>query len=361
MKREKKSRKGLRLLAGKKRRRLIIIGSILGILVVGGIFLAITNRNQENKPTYNTLKVSQQADFVITGKVESVQKQVLSLPSGKVQQINVKNGDHVVSGEALLTTHNDETQDNVAELQGDLQKSQQTMQAQQQTINSIRQQLNGMSSGDEGYSELQSQLSEAQSAYSDAQASVNATQTRLNNSANKVNQTLTAPYSGYVMIDNTKQGDPVLTLYSDSLQFSGEVSEYDYAKLHNGTDLHVKALATNREETTPVSYLAGIPTKDSSNNNAKYQVTANLNANKFMNGQTAKASIAQEGVRIPKSAVKDGKAFVVDSKGYTRETKVTGHTVNSYYVVTDGVDEGDRIVTNPNSKLKNNMKVDKDD
>ena len=59
-----------------------------------------------------------------------------------------------------------------------------------------------------------------------------------------------------------------------------------------------------------------------------------------------------------KSAVRHGKVFVVDSDNRVRETDVSGRAVNSSYVVTDGVDAGDRIVTNPNSKLKNNAKVD---
>ena len=50
--------------------------------------------------------------------------------------------------------------------------------------------------------------------------------------------------------------------------------------------------------------------------------------------------------------------FVVDSDNRVRETDVSGRAVNSSYIVTDGVDAGDRIVTNPNSKLKNNAKVD---
>ena len=108
--------------------------------------------------------------------------------------------------------HNDSTQDSVTELQGDLSKSQRTMNAQQQTINNLRQQLNGMGQGDEGYNDLRNQLTEAQNAYADAQASVAATQQRLNTASSKVNQTLTAPFAGYVTVDQSKQNAPVITL-----------------------------------------------------------------------------------------------------------------------------------------------------
>lgn len=361
VKKKSQGKSRLRRLFATRRRRWLAVGGILVILIL--IFMAVRHSNQQRadeKPKYNVLTVSSQADFELTGKIEPVQTQVLNLPSGDLQSLNVKDGDHVTQGQAILTMHNDNTQDSVAELQADLSKSQRTMNAQQQTINNLRQQLNGLSQGDEGYADLQNQLNEAQNAYADAQASVAATQQRLNTTAGKVNQTLTAPFAGYVTVDQSKQDAPVVTLYSDNLQFVSQVSEYDYSKLHQSTNLTIKALATNRTAKTQVSYLATIPTK-SAGNNTKYEVTANVNANNFMAGQTAKASIKQAGVQIPKSAVRNGKVFVVDHDNRVRETEVSGRAVNNSYIVTDGVDAGDRIVTNPNSKLKDNAKVDQDD
>lgn len=348
----------LRQLFATRRRRWIGIGGLIVIIIL--VLVSIRHASEEKateKNEYNILRVTEQSDFNLTGKIEPVQTQTLTLPSGNLQNLNVKNGDHVAQGEALLTMHNDSTQDSVTELQGDLSKSQRTMNAQQQTINNLRQQLNGMGQGDEGYNDLRNQLTEAQNAYADAQASVAATQQQLSTASSKVNQTLTAPFAGYVTVDQSKQNAPVITLYSDTLQFVGQISEYDYSKLHQSADLKVKSLATNRTANTQVSYLSTIPTKNSGNN-TKYEVTANVSANKFMAGQTAKASIKQDGVQIPKSAVRHGKVFVVDSDNRVRETDVSGRAVNSSYIVTDGVDAGDRIVTNPNSKLKNNAKVD---
>lgn len=340
----------------KRRRWLLGAGVLIVLVVVMGVAHMMT-RNHHQGSKYHTMTVSRQADFALTGKVEPTQTQVLTLPAGKLQNLNVKNGDHVTQGETILTTHDQDSQDSAVELQGDLAKSQQQAQAQQQTINSLQQQLNETDAAESG--DLRSQLAEAKSAYADAQASVSAAQNKLNTTNGRVNQVLTAPYAGYVTIDQTKQGAPVVTLYSDSLQFTGQVSEYDYAKLHNGTDLHVKALATNQTETTPVTYLAKVPLRNSGNN-SKYEVTANLNANKFMAGQTAKAAISQDGVRIPKTAVRHGRVFVIED-GRARSVNVSGRAVNNYYVVTDGVDEGDRIVTNPDRQLKNNTRVDQDD
>lgn len=315
----KKQSRWRKLLATRRRRWTLTIGIlVIIILVIVGVQRSKANKAQ-SQSKYSTMKVVTQPSFNLTGKIEPVKTQTLSLPSGNLQNLNVKNGDYVVQGQAILTMHNDDLQNQVTE--------------------------------------LQNQLSQSQGNSSDDQNSGPSMQQQLKNVSGKVNQTLTAPYSGYVSVDQSKENAPVITLYSDDLQFVGQVSEYDYDKLHQSTDLRVKALATNHVANTQVNYLATIPTK-SSGNNTRYEVTASVNANKFMAGQTAKASIKQDGILIPKKAVRNGKVFVVGTDGHARKTKVSGHAVNSSYVVSDGIDEGDRIVINPNSKLKNNAKVD---
>ncbi|MDM8260039.1 efflux RND transporter periplasmic adaptor subunit [Limosilactobacillus vaginalis] len=309
-----------RKLLATKRRRLIMIISILVILIL--IIIGIQHSNtkkDKSQSTFSTMRVTSQPSFNLTGKIEPVETQMLTVPSGKLKSLNVKNGDHVVQGQAILTMHNDDLQSQVAN--------------------------------------LQNQLDQSQSASSDDQTTGSSMQQQLKNISEKVNQTLVAPYSGYVSIDQSKEDAPVVTLYSDNLQFVGQVSEYDYDKLHQSTDLKVKALATNHVANTQVNYLATIPTKGTGNN-TRYKVTASVNANQFMAGQTAKASIKQDGILIPKKAVRNGKVFIVDTDGKARKAKISGHAVNSSYVVTDGIDEGDKIVINPNSKLKNNTKVD---
>lgn len=310
-----------KLFASRRRRWGIGLGVLLIVaLLIFGIQRFNADRAAQ-KPHFTTMRVATQPSFNLTGKIEPVQTQTLTVPSGKLQSLSVKDGDHVAQGQAILTMHNDNLQNNLAELQGQLNSGQDSSTAP------------------------------------DQQPSTAPVQQQLNNLSGQVNQTVVAPYSGYVSIDQSKQNQPVVTLYSDNLQFTGQVSEYDYDKLHQSTDLWVKALATNRTAKTQVSYLATIPSKNSGNN-TRYKVTANINAEQFMAGQTAKAAVKQDGILIPKRAVRHGHVFVVDDDGHVRKTQVSGHAVNNSYVVTDGVMAGDRIVTNPTSKLKNHAKVD---
>lgn len=298
-----------------KKKRWWIILIIVLIVLTGGVAYARQNQHKDTTPRYQTMRVGKQADFALTGKVAANEQQVLTLPEGKLQSLNVKDGDHVVQGQTILTTYYDASQD---------------------------------------------PTTDTDNASPNAAANDNQSDQAAAPQIVRRTNTLTAPYSGYVSVDQSKQGQPVITLYSDSLQFAGKVSEYDYSKLHNGTNLHVKALATNHTETTPVNYLSLIPAKDSGNN-AKYKVTANLNPQKFMIGQTLRATIAQDGVRIPNAAVVHHHVYIVDSDGRARYAKVSGHAVNGSFIATDGVDAGDKIVTNPDHQLKNHMRINQHD
>ncbi|HIW69799.1 MAG TPA: biotin/lipoyl-binding protein [Candidatus Limosilactobacillus merdipullorum] len=328
---------------------------VIVIIVASAMVIHVRGQRRAQQPHYRTTNAVAQGNFSVNGKIQPTQTQVLTLPDGRVNQLNVKNGDHVSRGQALLTVTNQESQDDALQIQGDVQKGQQDLQAQQQTINQLQQQMAKMSSSDDGYADLQAQLSQAQSAYRDAQAGLTVSQNRLQAANSRANQTLTAPYDGYVTVDNSKSGVPVVTIYSDTLEFQGRVSEYDYNKLHQGTTLRVTALATKHSQKSPVTFLSRIPVK-SSGNNTQYELSANVDSHDFMDGQTAKAVLEQDEVRIPKSAVHAKHVFVKDGQRVHR-TKVSGHAENSFFIVTDGIDEGDQVVTNSDRHLKNGMRI----
>ncbi|MCI1287807.1 MAG: biotin/lipoyl-binding protein [[Lactobacillus] timonensis] len=331
----------------------------IAILVVVGLVTYVVGKRQASnhqKPRYRTSRAVAQGSFNISGKIQPTQTQVLTLPDGKLQSLRVKNGDHVTRGQALLTVTNQESKDNALSIQGDVSKSQQDLQNQQQTINQLNQQLGQMNSTDDGYADLQSQLSQARAAYQDAQSSLSLSQSRLNEANNQAQQILVAPYDGYVTVDTSKSSEPVVTIYSDTLQFAGKVSEYDYAKVHQGETLKVRALATHHSQKAPITFISRVPTK-ASGNNSQYELTANVDEKKFIDGQTAKAALFQDGVQIPKSAVIDHHVFIKDGNHY-RKVRVSGHAENSFFIVSNGVDDGDQVVVNPDRHLKNGTRTD---
>ena len=204
-----------------------------------------------------------------------------------------------------------------------------------------------------------SSVAQAQASLADAQSDVTAAQNKVNTLSQKVTQTLTAPFDGTVTVDDTKQDAPVITIYSNDLKLKTKVSEYNYSKLKTGQAIHVRALATGKQADTTISYLATVPTTNSQSNDTSYEVDADLSSKDFMDGQTVKASVAQNQLRIPKSSVKNGQVYVVKN-GKAKAVAVSGKRVNEYFEVKSGVKAGQQIVTNPDSKLHNGTKVSAD-
>nr|WP_302147544.1 HlyD family efflux transporter periplasmic adaptor subunit [Limosilactobacillus mucosae] len=292
----------------KNHRKTTIGTAIVLVLVIG---MGIINKIKQNKAAqssrYVVAKVAKTTPLTLTGTVAAQQQQVLSLPSGKVQSIGVANGQKVSEGDPLVTTYSESANEELA----------------------------------------------------DAQSDVTAAQNKVNTLSQKVTQTLTAPFDGTVTVDDTKQDAPVITIYSNDLKLKTKVSEYNYSKLKTGQAIHVRALATGKQADTTISYLATVPTTNSQSNDTSYEVDADLSSKDFMDGQTVKASVAQNQLRIPKSSVKNGQVYVVKN-GKAKAVAVSGKRVNEYFEVKSGVKAGQQIVTNPDSKLHNGTKVSAD-
>ncbi|KRL82993.1 efflux RND transporter periplasmic adaptor subunit [Ligilactobacillus equi] len=338
----------------------LIIGGIALICLLCLIFF-LNKPKKDKGPHYQVVTVAKTADLTLTGSVIPNQSQVLDLPNGKVQNIAVVNGQKVQRGETLVTAYDETAAQEVASLQADISKQQRSQNSQQRTIANLQRQMRGLSQSDDGYSELQSQLTEAQNQVADAQADLNQDNTKLATAQAKVNPTLTAPFDGIIAVDDSKQNHPVLTLYSAGLQFKGYISEYDYNKVKVDTPVTVTATATNHHQDTKVSFLATFPAReDGKSNGSKYEIHADLSPESFMNGQTVKLAAKQSEVQIAAKAVKKHHVFVYQH-GKVRAIRVDGQIKGAVFVVTDGLKAGQKIIANPDTKLKDGDSIDSND
>lgn len=337
----------------KNHRKTTIGMAIVLVLVIG---MGIINKIKQNKAArssrYVVAKVAKTTPLTLTGTV-AAQQQVLSLPSGKVQSIGVANGQKVSEGDPLVTTYSESANEELTDAKQELAK------AQQNNVSAAQKDAAAQSE-DGTVSGSASSVAQAQASLADAQSDVTAAQNKVNTLSQKVTQTLTAPFDGTVTVDDTKQDAPVITIYSNDLKLKTKVSEYNYSKLKTGQAIHVRALTTGKQADTTISYLATVPTTNSQSNDTSYEVDADLSSKDFMDGQTVKASVAQNQLRIPKSSVKNGQVYVVKN-GKAKAVAVSGKRVNEYFEVKSGVKAGQQIVTNPDSKLHNGTKVSADD
>lgn len=337
------------------RKTTIVIVIMLILAIIWGIADKIKQNKAASESHYVVAKVAKTTPLTLTGTVAAQQQQVLSLPSGKVQSIGVANGQKVSEGDPLVTTYSESANEELTDAKQELAKAQRNVTAQQNNVSAAQKDA-ATQSEDGTTSGSASSVAQAQASLADAQADVTAAQNKVNTLSQKVTQTLTAPFDGTVTVDDSKQNAPIITIYSNDLKLKTKVSEYNYSKLKVGQSIHVRALATGKQADTTISYLATVPTTNKQSNDSNYEVNADLSSDDFMDGQTVKASVAQDQLRIPKSSVKNGKVYVVED-GKAKVVKVSGKRVNGYFEVKKGVKAGTSIVTNPDAKLHNGTKV----
>lgn len=75
---------------------------------------------KDASPKHYVTKVSIPTPFSLNGQAESKQFSTLGLPSGKVQEIKVKNGQFIHKGDVILTTYDSEKQESKEEVQQEL-------------------------------------------------------------------------------------------------------------------------------------------------------------------------------------------------------------------------------------------------
>ena len=337
-----------------KKRTKIVIGSAVGVLVVGGVIVSQMGGSSE-KHVIATTKVQEQPALKESGVVQPMQIQEVTLGSMKPVQILVKNGQTVKAGDALMTLQADDANADISEAQAEVTKLQAQVGIQQEALNNAQ---NAMNSEDGGGS--QDAVTQAKMSLSDAQNDLQAAQAKVTNIQGKVAKTVTAKFDGVVDLDQTNPDAPKLQVLSQTKHVVTTVSDGDYDKVKPDAEVTVNGVSDHDKKTAQrVLEVSAVPTKDSNRKLAKYEFTVSLD-DTFRYGQPVTVSLVQPGIVVPKSAVKtiDGQTLVYRVvNGKAVKTVVDSYAGDNNVIVTANLAENDRVVTDYDS-AKNGEAID---
>ncbi len=214
---------------------------------------------------------------------------------GKVQRVNVKNGDWVMKGAVIAQLESSALQD---------------------ALKTARQ----------DYTNAQTQLEEAQNNYQNALTNLENAESNLEDRQNDADDyTITAPISGVVLSKDYKAGDTIYGQNSTTLmviadmskmKFTISVDELDIASIALGQEVEVTSDALEGVEL--VGHITNISQKGNSQNGVtNYPVEVTIDEpGELMSGMNVSAEIivaeAKNALRVPVSAVNyfDGKRYV---------------------------------------------------
>lgn len=374
-----------------KKKYIIAIVTVVILAGVGvGSYFLKQSMNKESVATMEIYTVPSTDKVFVNGKIEpeKVENIFLDATKGTVDKVEVENGDVVEKGDILFTYKNDQVQSQVEQLELQLNSAK----SQKEEINKqnaeAKKQLedlkkagleNQMPQGGQMPNLGQNAGGEISTGSVDEQ--IKLLEKQIKALKDKEYYKVTAPIGGKVILaeSSTNPTQPYITVESGDYYISGSVNEKDQPKIKEGQEVEITILSTNKNINGKISSVGNTPIDNGASlaaqtgaqggaggNMSYYEVKITPDSQEDLtNGFHVQASVNldKKPIEIPKEAILsvDNEEFVfknVDGKLVKQViTYSPKEGSEDEVIVSSGLNEEDKIVSNPTPNMKEGMNV----
>lgn len=374
-----------------KKKYIIVIVTVVILAGVGvGSYFLKQSMNKESVATMEIYTVPSTDKVFVNGKIEpeKVENIFLDATKGTVDKVEVENGDVVEKGDTLFTYKNDQVQSQVEQLELQLNSAK----SQKEEINKqnaeAKKQLedlkkagleNQMPQGGQMPNLGQNAGGEISTGSVDEQ--IKLLEKQIKALKDKEYYKVTAPIGGKVILaeSSTNPTQPYITVESGDYYISGSVNEKDQPKIKEGQEVQITILSTNKNINGKISSVGNTPIDNGASlaaqtgaqggaggNMSYYEVKITPDSQEDLtNGFHVQASVNldKKPIEIPKEAILsvDNEEFVfknVDGKLVKQViTYSPKEGSEDEVIVSSGLNEEDKIVSNPTPNMKEGMNV----
>ncbi|MDU5249959.1 MAG: HlyD family efflux transporter periplasmic adaptor subunit [Clostridium perfringens] len=374
-----------------KKKYIIAIVTVVILAGVGvGSYFLKQSMNKESVATMEIYTVPSTDKVFVNGKIEpeKVENIFLDATKGTVDKVEVKSGDVVEKGDTLFTYKNEQVQSQVEQLELQLNSAK----SQKEEINKQnaeeKKQLedlkkagleNQMPQGGQMPNLGQNAGGELSTGNVDEQ--IKLLEKQIKALKDKEYYKVTAPIDGKIILAESSGNptQPYITVESGNYYISGSVNEKDQPKIKEGQEAEITILSTNKNVKGKISSVGNTPIDNGASlvaqtgaqggaggNMSYYQVKITPDSQEDLtNGFHVQASVNldKKPIEIPKEAILSGdnEEFVfknVDGKLVKQViTYSPKEGSEDEVIVSSGLNEEDKIVSNPTPNMKEGMKV----
>ncbi|EJT6152652.1 efflux RND transporter periplasmic adaptor subunit [Clostridium perfringens] len=374
-----------------KKKYIIAIVTVVILAGVGvGSYFLKQSMNKESVATMEIYTVPSTDKVFVNGRIEpeKVENIFLDATKGTVDKVEVENGDVVEKGDTLFTYKNDQVQSQVEQLELQLNSAK----SQKEEINKqnaeAKKQLedlkkagleNQMPQGGQMPNLGQNAGGEISTGSVDEQ--IKLLEKQIKALKDKEYYKVTAPIGGKVILaeSSTNPTQPYITVESGDYYISGSVNEKDQPKIKEGQEVQITILSTNKNINGKISSVGNTPIDNGASlaaqtgaqggaggNMSYYEVKITPDSQEDLtNGFHVQASVNldKKPIEIPKEAILsvDNEEFVfknVDGKLVKQViTYSPKEGSEDEVIVSSGLNEEDKIVSNPTPNMKEGMNV----
>ncbi|WP_283689977.1 efflux RND transporter periplasmic adaptor subunit [Clostridium perfringens] len=374
-----------------KKKYIIAIVTVVILAGVGvGSYFLKQSMNKESVATMEIYTVPSTDKVFVNGKIEpeKVENIFLDATKGTVDKVEVENGDVVEKGDILFTYKNDQVQSQVEQLELQLNSAKNQKEEINKQNAEAKKQLedlkkagleNQMPQGGQMPNLGQNAGGEISTGSVDEQ--IKLLEKQIKALKDKEYYKVTAPIGGKVILaeSSTNPTQPYITVESGDYYISGSVNEKDQPKIKEGQEVQITILSTNKNINGKISSVGNTPIDNGASlaaqtgaqggaggNMSYYEVKITPDSQEDLtNGFHVQASVNldKKPIEIPKEAILsvDNEEFVfknVDGKLVKQViTYSPKEGSGDEVIVSSGLNEEDKIVSNPTPNMKEGMNV----
>jgi HlyD family secretion protein len=362
----------------KRTRKRIWISLLILIIAGGGGYYMLQGKNAGNETKTDPFVVAEVGTVVekalAVGNIEPENEiEVKSKISGVVSKIFVEPGQFVREGQPLIEVRPDPTPLELAEAKRSLERTEIEMNNLSREMDRMKVLRERNLSSQQEYDRLQQQYNDVKVRHQINRERLELLETgRIMMGETLIESVIRAPIDGYILEKMVDVGEPVVPLTSyqagtplmslagmDRLLFKGTVDEIDVGKMQEGMPAEIKIGAL--PGAVVYGEVSRISLKAKQQDNATVfpvEITiTDTNGNILRAGYSANADIIIERmidvITIPERVIsmRDGKSFIEipgNEPGSRIEKEIeTGLSDAITVAVTDGLDEGDKVLERP--------------
>ena len=374
-----------------KKKYIIAIVTVVILAGVGvGSYFLKQSMNKESVATMEIYTVPSTDKVFVNGKIEpeKVENIFLDATKGTVDKVEVENGDVVEKGDILFTYKNDQVQSQVEQLELQLNSAKNQKEEINKQNAEAKKQLedlkkagleNQMPQGGQMPNLGQNAGGEISTGSVDEQ--IKLLEKQIKALKDKEYYKVTAPIGGKVILaeSSTNPTQPYITVESGDYYISGSVNEKDQPKIKEGQEVQITILSTNKNINGKISSVGNTPIDNGASlaaqtgaqggaggNMSYYEVKITPDSQEDLtNGFHVQASVNldKKPIEIPKEAILSGdnEEFVFKNVDGELVKQVITYSPKEgsedEVIVSSGLNEEDKIVSNPTPNMKEGMNV----
>lgn len=383
----------------KKYLKYVVIGTIILVSTVAIYLVKSTSGNSQVKSSIETTTIDDSSQKIyINGIIQPIENKNIYLEAskGKVDTVLVTNGQAVNAGDVLFTYKNDTITSQIEEINEKIS----TYQTQKERLESKKNNsnkkltekknnLSNLKNRNEteilSIQSLESEIQALETEISSYNDQINTIEDNINEANKKVENLkshetieVKADIAGVVSIIGSKDDftNAFLSISSSDLYIKGTVNEKDVKKLEKDQKADVLVIADNSTRKAKVDEVSKKPTANisvnsanggsmgsSSNSLSNYDVTLLLDSQEnVLAGYHVQATIfeGKKGINLQKKAIvtENNETFVYKvENNVLKKQKVEYEEVDNENVnILSGLENGDKVVTNPTENTKEGIK-----